>query len=83
MSSTRSYAPEKLIIGRREFEDITFAMGKPKESILYFENDHSWSLEIDEFIDAINGECKINQGTFEDAYDTLSLVQKVYRNTEI
>ena len=31
LSPTRSYSPEKLIIGRREFEDITFAMGKPKE----------------------------------------------------
>ena len=44
LSGTRSYAPEKLIIGRREFEDVTFAMGKPKESIVYFENDHSWNL---------------------------------------
>ena len=30
LSGTRSYAPEKLVVGRREFEDITFAMGKPR-----------------------------------------------------
>jgi len=83
LSGTRSYAPEKLIIGRREFEDITFAMGKPKESIVYFENDHSWNLEVDEFIGAINGDGIIKEGTFKDAYETLSLVQRVYENSEI
>lgn len=83
LSGTRSYAPEKLIIGRREFEDVTFAMGKPKESIIYFENDHSWNLEVDEFIAAINGDGIIKEGTFKDAYETLSLVQRVYENSEI
>ena len=83
LSGTRSYAPEKLIIGRREFEDVTFAMGKPKESILSFENDDSWNLEIDEFVNAINGKGEIKEGTLQDAYDTLSLVQRVYENSEI
>ena len=83
LSGTRSYAPEKLIIGRREFEDVTFAMGKPKETIVSFENDHSWNLEIEEFIDAVNGKREIKEGTLQDAYDTLSLVQRVYDNSEI
>ena len=51
LSGTRSYAPEKLVVGRREFEDITHAMGKPKENTTWFENDDSWELEVDEFID--------------------------------
>ena len=83
LSGTRSYAPEKLIIGRREFEDITFAMGKPKETIVSFENDNSWSLEIEEFMNAINGTGEIKNGTLQDAFETLSLVQKVYENSEI
>ena len=83
LSGTRSYAPEKLVIGRREFEDVTFAMGKPKESIVSFENDHSWNLEIEEFMNAVNGEGDIKEGTLQDAYDTLSLVQRVYENSEI
>lgn len=81
LSGTRSYAPEKLVIGRREFEDITFAMGKPKETIVSFENDHSWNIEIHEFVNAINGKGEIKEGTLQDAYDTLSLVQAVYDNT--
>lgn len=83
LSGTRSYAPEKLVIGRREFEDVTFAMGKPKESIVSFENDHSWNLEIEEFINAINGNGEILHGTLQDAFETLSLVQRVYDNSEI
>ena len=83
LSGTRSYAPEKLIIGRREFEDITFAMGKPKETIISFENDNSWNLEIEEFINAVNGNGEIKHGTLQDAFETLSLVQKVYENSEI
>ena len=53
LSETRSYAPEKLIIGRREFEDITFAMGKPKENTIWFEYDDSWKIEINEFVEAL------------------------------
>lgn len=83
LSGTRSYAPESLIIGRREFEDITFAMGKPKETVISFENDHSWNLEVDEFMNAVNGESEIMQGTLTDAFETLSLVQKIYEQTEI
>ncbi|SMD34327.1 Predicted dehydrogenase [Reichenbachiella faecimaris] len=81
LSNTRSYAPEKLIIGRREFEDITFAMGKPKETTTYFENDDSWRLEVEEFLDAIEGVGIIANGTSQDAYDTLRLVENIYENS--
>jgi predicted dehydrogenase len=81
LSGTRSYAPEKLVIGRREFEDITFAMGKPKETSTWFENDDSWKLEVDEFIDAILGKSSIQNGTSEDAFETLRLVERIYENS--
>ena len=82
LSGTRSYAPEKLVIGRREFEDITFAMGKPKEIITWFENDDSWVLEVDEFINAVKGNGEILQGTINDAFETLSLVENIYNNSK-
>ena len=83
LSGTRSYAPESLVIGKREFEDVTFAMGKPKETVVSFENDHSWDFEIEEFMDAVNGKGKIKQGTLQDAYETLALVEEVYNQNEI
>ncbi len=81
LSGTRSYAPEKLIIGKREFEDITFAMGKPKETTIWFENDDSWKLEIDEFVNAIKGHSTIQNGTSKDAFETLKLVERIYENS--
>jgi len=81
LSGTRSYAPEKLVVGRREFEDITFAMGKPKENTTWFENDDSWELEVTEFVDAILGKTIINNGTSNDAYETLRLVERIYENS--
>ncbi|MCT7584801.1 Gfo/Idh/MocA family protein [Aliarcobacter butzleri] len=81
LSGTRSYAPEKLIIGRREFEDITFAMGKPKETITWFEYDDSWKLEVDEFVNAILGLSTIENGTSKDAFETLKLVERIYENS--
>jgi len=69
------------VVGRREFEDITFAMGKPKENTTWFENDDSWKLEVDEFIDAILGKRKIEHGTSKDAFETLKLVERIYENS--
>jgi predicted dehydrogenase len=81
LSGTRSYAPEKLVVGRREFEDITFAMGKPQENTTWFENDDSWELEVAEFIDAIQGKAPVSNGTSKDAYETLRLVERIYENS--
>jgi len=81
LSGTRSYAPEKLVVGRREFEDITFAMGKPKESTTWFENDDSWELEVTEFVDAIVNKSSIQNGTSTDAFETLRLVERIYENS--
>jgi len=80
LSSTRSYAPETMVIGKREFEDITFAMGKPKESITYYEYDDSWKLELKEFVDAVNGRVVINNGTSNDALEIMKLTDFIYNS---
>lgn len=82
LSGTRSYAPETLKYGLREFEDITWAMGKPQEHTIWFENDHSWKLEIEEFYSSITGERKIEFGTITDALKTLSLVEEIYNKAD-
>lgn len=81
LSGTRSYAPEKLVMGRREFEDITFAMGKPKETTTWFEYDDSWKIEVEEFVNAILNKSPIINGTSEDAFETLKLVERIYENS--
>lgn len=78
LSNSRSYAPETLVTARREFEDVTFAMGKPKEQTVWFENDDSWKLELDEFVGAIQNNIKIKNGNSDDGYRALSLVEEIY-----
>jgi predicted dehydrogenase len=82
LSKTNSYAPEKLIMGRKDSEDINLAMGKPNENSYYFENDNSWELEVNEFIDAIMTNKKILNGTISDAMNVLELVENVYNNSK-
>ncbi|MDB2671136.1 Gfo/Idh/MocA family oxidoreductase [Candidatus Pseudothioglobus singularis] len=83
LSSTRSYAPETMVMGRREFEDITFAMGKPKESTTYYEYDKSWEFEFDEFISAVLGISSIVNGTSRDALEIMKLTDHVYSTNKI
>lgn len=83
LSTTRSYAPEKLVTARREFEDITHAMGKPKETVIWFENDDSWHNEVKDFIDSIEQAKPIQNGSIYDAIETLSLVELIYKNSNL
>jgi predicted dehydrogenase len=80
LSSSRSYTPETLILGMREFEDVTFAMGKPKETTTYYEYDESWNYELKEFMDAINKKSSLKNGTSNDALEIMKLVDSIYKN---
>ena len=81
LSNSRSYSPETLVVGRREFEDITFAMGKPKESKTWFEYDDSWKLELEDFIHAIVNKTRVEHGTSKDAFNALKLVEDIYQKS--
>ena len=78
LSGTRSYAPETIRYGKREFEDITHAMGKPQEKVIWFENDDSWEIEVNDFADAIISNTKIKTGTITDAMNALQCVEDIY-----
>lgn len=82
LSSTRSYAPETLVTARREFEDITFAMGKPKETVISFENDDSFKMEVCDFVNAIKSKTAIKHGKSKDAMAVLSLIENIYKDSE-
>ena len=78
LSATGSYAPETLIVGRKESENISRSMGKPQESVSFYENDDSWTLELREFLSSIRGESVIKNGTLNDAYNIMSLLENIY-----
>ena len=78
LSGTRSYAPETIKYGNREFEDITHAMGKPQEKVIWFENDDSWEIEVNDFAEAIISNTQSKTGTITDAMNALPCVEDIY-----
>lgn len=82
LTSTRSYGDEILTFARKQFEDTTFALGKPREETVYFDRDDSWRLETEEFISAIIEDKPIENGTSEDALNVMKLIEEIYKFSE-
>ena len=58
-------------------------MGKPKETITYFESDPSWDIELEEFFKAIRNESPIIHGTSDDALEIMKLIDQAYSSDTI
>jgi predicted dehydrogenase len=71
-----------LVVSRRQFEDEAFALGKPRQEVVYFDTDRSWEREIQEFVDCIDQDRPIEVGTLEDAWNTMELVYRIYAADE-
>jgi len=78
LSESRSYAPETLVIGKREFEDISFAMGKPAETKTWYEYDDSWKREIEFFFNAIKSGNTKKLSSSSDALKVMQLIENIY-----
>jgi predicted dehydrogenase len=79
LSKTGSYGQEKITFGKRQFENVSKAVGNPSEKVIYFDKDNSWDLEVKQFIDFIYKNNKVNINSFEDAYQSMLLVEKAYK----
>ena len=78
LTSTRSYGDESITFAKKQFENETYAFGRPREETIYFDYDDSWKLEIDEFFDCITGKKDEPQGNAEDALKVMKLVESIY-----
>ncbi len=81
LSKTGSYGRETLIIGRRQFEDETEAIGNPSEETIYFDNDKSWGLELNQFVDCIVNDEPVMVSNSSDAYNVMELVHLCYQDS--
>ena len=79
LTSTRSYGDESLTFARRQFEDESFAFGRPREETVFFDRDDSWKLEVDEFVKAIRDGTKIQNGSSQDALRSMQMVEQIYQ----
>lgn len=74
LSGSKSYGAEKITVAFASADE----RGDPKEQTTRYNEDHSWRNEIEEFTQAIIGKGKIQHGSVEDAYQTMSLVYRIY-----
>ena len=81
LSKTGSYGRETLVIGRRQFEDDTEAVGNPSEETIYFDNDLSWELEVARFADCIINDKPVLVSSSTDAYNAMELVHRCYKDS--
>ena len=81
LSKTGSYGREKLVIGRRQFEDESEALGNPSEEIIYFDKDLSWELEVNKFVNYILNDEPVLEGNSIDAYNAMELVHRCYQES--
>lgn len=78
LSSTRSYGDETITVARKQF-DNGFAMGKPREEVIYFDTDPSWELELAEFVKAIQSDEPVVHCSSHDALKAMELVYAIYK----
>jgi predicted dehydrogenase len=78
LSPSRSYGDESITFANRQFEDESFALGRPKEETIFFNRDDSWEMEIDEFVNAIRNDTPIKLGSSKDALTVMKLIERIY-----
>lgn len=78
LSSTKNYGTETLKIARCIYDKEGYPLPNPEETITYFEEDNSWNIELEEFIDCIFQNKPVKVGSCLEAYKTMSLIEKIY-----
>jgi len=79
LSSTRSYGDESITVARKQFDD-GFALGRPREEVVYFDKDPSWELELADFVHCIQYDEPVLSGTSADALAAMKLVYEIYES---
>ena len=77
LTGTRSYGAETLTIVTSDPDND---MGDPKEQSILYNVDNSWMSEINLFCDYILDNKKVEQGSSDDALETMKLVYRIYYN---
>ncbi len=83
LSKTGSYGREKLVIGKRQFEDEALALGNPREEIIHFDRDESWDKEVNEFLAAVQEGRPGTHGTLAEARQVMSIIRDVYNKGHV
>ncbi len=78
LSSTRSYGEEILVHARKNMTANTGLCPAPQEEKIFFDDDHSWELEVAAFLEAVKTDTPVSSGTSDDALRAMRLVFGIY-----
>ena len=80
LSKTGSYGRETLTTGKRQFEDVSSAVGNPAEEVIVFDSDKSWEMEVQEFVQCIAENKVVAQSSSDDALRVMEIIEKAYQD---
>ena len=75
LTGSKSYGEETLTI---IYSNPDVDKGIPEELTFKYNEDVSWGLEIDEFLNSVKSNKKILHGSIDDAILTMRLIEKIY-----
>jgi hypothetical protein len=78
LTGSRSYGRETLLIAKRQFENELELVGNPMEEEIYFDDDRSWYLEMEDFYKSILENKDIEQGSIYNAIEAMDVVERIY-----
>lgn len=78
LSSTRTYGRESLRVAHCLYDDEGYPLPNPSETITYYDDDQSWALEVDEFVQCILEDRPIVVGSSVDALAAMEVVHQIY-----
>ena len=78
LSSTRTYGRESLRVAHCLYDDEGYPLPNPSETITYYNDDQSWALEVDEFVQCILEDRPVVVGSSADALAVMELVRRIY-----
>ena len=79
LSSTKNYGTETLKIARCVYDKEGCPLPNPEETISYYEEDHSWAKELEEFVSCIREGTPVRVGSCEEAFKTMDLIERIYQ----
>ena len=83
LSKSGSYGRERLVVGKRQFEDEAEAVGNPAEEVTYFDRDRSWEMEVDAFSGFVREDRPVTVSNSEDALRVMEIIDRAYRDAGI
>jgi len=84
LSQSGSYGREQLIIGRKPRADEPhLALGNPKEEVVYFDKDLSWTLQVQELVKCIQEDLPVIDSSTQDALRVMEIVEVAYKQAGV